>query len=51
MSKILTKDDVNLVKVGNNEHYVYTYKDKLNDAKDSLIALCCPQKLFLRMAV
>lgn len=44
MSKILTKDDVSLVKVGNNEYYVYTYRGKLNDAKNSLIALCWPKE-------
>ena len=48
MSKILTKDDVNLVKVGNNEYYVYTYRGKLNDAKDSLIALCWPKEALFK---
>jgi len=31
--KTLTKEDVNLVKVGNSEYYVYSYKGKLNDLK------------------
>ena len=48
MSKILTNDDVNLVKVGNNEYYVYTYRGKLNDAKDSLIALCWPKEALFK---
>lgn len=48
MSSILTKDDVNLVKVGNNEYYVYTYRGKLNDAKNSLIALCWPKEALFK---
>lgn len=48
MSKILTKDDVNLVKVGNNEYYVYTYRGKLNDAKDCLIVLCWPKEALFK---
>jgi len=48
MSKILTTDDVSLVKVGNNKYYVYTYKDKLNDAKDSLIALYWPKEALFK---
>ena len=37
MITTLTKDDVSLVKVGNNEYYVYTYRGKLNDIKNSLL--------------
>jgi hypothetical protein len=37
--KTLTKEDVNLVKVGNSEYYVYSYKGKLNDLKEALIVL------------
>jgi hypothetical protein len=48
MSKILTNEDVNLVKVGNNEYYVYTYRGKLNDAKNSLIALCWPKEALFK---
>ncbi|WAG48720.1 IS701 family transposase [Clostridium tagluense] len=48
MCEILTKDDVDLVKVGNNEYYVYTYRGKLNDAKDSLIALCWPKEALFK---
>jgi len=48
MSTILTTDDVNLVKVGNNEYFVYTYMGKLNDAKNSLIALCWPKEALFK---
>lgn len=48
MSKILTTDDVNLVKFDNNKYYVYTYRSKLNDAKDSLIALCWPKEALFK---
>jgi Transposase DDE domain len=48
MCEILTKDDVDLVKVGNNEYYVYTYRGKLNDVKDSLIALCWPKEALFK---
>jgi hypothetical protein len=41
MSKIqmAIKDDVSLVKVCNNEYYVYTYRSKLNVIKNSMINL------------
>lgn len=37
--KTLTKEDVDLVKVGNSEYYFYFYKGKLNDLKEALIVL------------
>jgi hypothetical protein len=37
--KTLTKEDVDLVKVGNSEYYVYSYKGNLNDLKEALIVL------------
>jgi len=48
ISEILTKDDVDLVKVGTNEYYVYTYRGKLNDVKESLIALCWPKEALFK---
>ena len=37
--KTLTKEDVNLVKVGNSEYYAYSYKGKINDLKEALIKI------------
>ncbi len=48
MCEILTKDDVELVKAYKNEYYVYTYRGKLNDVKDSLIALCWPKEALFK---
>ncbi|MCB2290145.1 transposase [Clostridium sp. CS001] len=48
MINTLTKDDARLVKVGNNEYYVYTYSGTLNDIKNSLIALCCPKEALFK---
>ena len=48
MTNTLTKDDVSLVKVGSNEYYVYTYRGKLNDIKNSLIALCWPKEALFK---
>jgi len=42
-AKTLTKSDVNLVKVGNREFYVYSYIGKLNDLKKAQIILSWPK--------
>lgn len=46
--KTLTKEDVNLVKVGNSEYYVYSYKGKLNDLKEALIVLSWPKEALFK---
>lgn len=48
MNKALTQEDVSLVKVGNREYYVYTYRGKLKDISDSLIALCWPKEALFK---
>lgn len=42
-SKTLTKDQVNLVKVGNREFYVYSYIGRLNDLSNAHIVLSWPK--------
>ncbi|MDT8719035.1 transposase [Clostridium sp. 19966] len=46
--KTLTKEDVDLVKVGNSEYYVYSYKGRLNDLKESLIVLSWPKEALFK---
>lgn len=46
--KTLTKEDVDLVKVGNSEYYVYSYKGKLNDLKEAVIALSWPKEALFK---
>ena len=41
--KTLTKEDVDLVKVGNSEFYVYSYNGKLNDLKEATVILSWPK--------
>ncbi len=48
MCEIITKDDVDLVKAYKNEYYIYTYRGKLNDVKNSLITLCCPKEALFK---
>jgi hypothetical protein len=46
--KTLTKEDVNLVKVGSSEFYVYSYIGKLNDLKEALIVLSWPKEALFK---
>lgn len=46
--KILTKEDVDLVKVGKSEYYVYSYKGRLNDLKEALIVLSWPKEALFK---
>lgn len=46
--KTLTKEDVDLVKVGNSECYVYSYKGRLNDLKEALIVLSWPKEALFK---
>ncbi|MDU4587688.1 MULTISPECIES: transposase [Clostridium] len=46
--KTLTKEDVDLVKVGNSEYYVYSYKGKLNDLKEAVIVLSWPKEALFK---
>ena len=48
MNKTLAQKDVNLVKVGNREYYVYTYRGKLKDIPDCMIALCWPKEALFK---
>lgn len=48
MNKVLTPEDINLVKVGNREYYVYTYRGKLKDIQSCLIALCWPKEALFK---
>lgn len=47
-AKTLTKEDTDLVKVGNSEYYVYTYKGRLNDFKEALIILSWPKEALFK---
>jgi hypothetical protein len=46
--KTLTKYDVNLVKVGNREFYVYSYIGKLNDLAEAHIILSWPKEALFK---
>jgi hypothetical protein len=46
--KTLTKEDVDLVKVGNSEYYVYSYKGRLSDLKEALIVLSWPKEALFK---
>ena len=48
MNKMLTQEDVNLIKVGNREYYVYTYRGKLKDIPACLIVLCWPKEALFK---
>lgn len=46
--KTLTKEDVDLVKVGNSEYYVYSYKGRLNDLKEAIVVLSWPKEALFK---
>ncbi|OPJ54530.1 IS701 family transposase [Clostridium oryzae] len=48
LGKTLTNEDVDLVKVGNSEYYVYSYKGRLNDLKEALIVLSWPKEALFK---
>jgi hypothetical protein len=51
-AKTLTEKDFSLVKAGNHEYYVYTYRGKLNDLKEATIVLSWPKEaLFVEKAL